>query len=238
MRVFKNKMASRRLKNAPGIILVVLLLGLLGYFLGWSKVLEIKSIEISAQGNETLVTPVIVPKDVHIGLPMARVSSQRISHDLASMTWISNIKVERRWLAHDVRITISAHRPIAQYFDSAGSTKYFDSAGYSFVSPNPPSGLPVISFGQQDDTSRAAVASFLAETPSDLTAGLISLGVDSTQEIVLTTELPGFSQLEIHWGTDKDIALKVKVLHQLLGLPENRKITTVDLSNPMTPVVK
>lgn len=233
-----KKMASRRLKNAPGIFLVILLLGLLGYFLGWSKVLEIKSIEISAQGNESLVTPIIIPKDVHIGLPMARVSSQRISHDLAAMTWISNIKIERRWLAHDVRITISAHLPIAQYFDSAGSTKYFDSAGYSFVSPHPPSGLPVISFGQPDDSSRAAVASFLSETPSDITARLISLGVDSAEGIVLTTALPGFSQLEIHWGTNTNIALKVKVLRQLLGLPENRKITTVDLSNPMTPVVK
>ena len=55
---------------------------------------------------------------------------------------------------------------------------------------------------------------------------------------MLTTALPGFSQLEIHWGFDRDIALKVKVLRQLLTLPENKKITAVDLSNPNTPVVK
>lgn len=231
-------MSKRRFKNAPGIILVSLLIGLVGYLLGWSKVLEIKSIEITAQGNEALVRPIIIPKDVRIGLPIARVSSQRISQDLASMTWIENIKIERRWLAHDVRITIRAHRPIAQYFDSSGMTKYFDSAGYSFVSPHPPTGLPVISFGHQDDTSRATVASFLSETPRDITTRLISLGVDSSEKIVLLASLPGFSQLEIHWGTDIDIPLKVKVLRQLLALPENKKITAVDLTNPLTPVVK
>lgn len=79
-------MRKRRFKSAPGIVLTVLLIGLLGYFLGWSKVLEVKSIEITAQGNEALVTPIIVPKDIRVGLPMARVSSERIKHDLAGMS--------------------------------------------------------------------------------------------------------------------------------------------------------
>ncbi len=231
-------MRKRRFRNAPGIILAVLLIGLLGYFLGWSKALEIKTIEISAQGNEALVTPVIVPKDLRIGLPIARVSSQRIVQDLSGMTWISKIKVNRRWLAHDVRITISEHHPIAQYFDSAGTTNYFDSKGYSFISPNPPTGLPVINFGDPSDASRSAIANFLAQIPSDITAKLINLSIDSTEQIVLTAALPGFAQLEIHWGSDSNISLKVKVLRQLLTLPENGKITVADVSNPLTPVVK
>ena len=231
-------MRKRRFRNAPGIILIIALIGILGYFLGWSKVLAVRTIEISAQGNEALVTPVIIPKDLHIGLPMARVSTQRIAHDLAGMSWIAKIKVNRRWLAHDVKVIISEHHPIAKYFDNSGVTKYFDSKGYSFISPNPPNGIPAISFGDQSDTSRAAVATFLSQTPSDITAKLINLGVESSDQIVLSTSLPGFAQLEIHWGSDTDIALKVKVLRQLLTLPENAKITTVDLSNPLTPVVK
>jgi cell division septal protein FtsQ len=231
-------MRRRRFRNAPGIILFLSLIGLLGYFLGWSKVLEIRSIEISAAGNEALITPVIVPKDLHIGLPMARLSTQRITHDLAGMTWIAKIRINRRWLAHDVRITISEHRAIAKYFDNSGMTRYFDSQGYSFVSPNPPSGIPVISFGDQGDASRAAVATFLSQTPTDLTANLISLSVDSADQIALATKLPGFPELEIHWGNESDIALKVKVLRQLLVLPENGKVTMVDLSNPLTPVVR
>ena len=231
-------MRKRRFKSAPGIVLTVLLIGLLGYFLGWSKVLEVKRIEITAHGNEALVTPIIVPKDIRVGLPMARVSSERIKHDLAGMSWISSIKVNRRWLAHDVRITITEHRAIAEYVDSTGATKYFDSKGYSFISPNPPSAIPVISFGDPSDASRAAVAEFLSQTPSDITASMLSLSVDTNQQIVLSTVLPKFSQLEIRWGGASDLGLKVKVLRQLLALPENKKITSVDLSNPLTPVVK
>jgi len=231
-------MRKRRFKNAPGIVLAILLIGLLGYLLGWSKVFAVKSIEISAAGNESLVTPVIVPKDLHIGLPIARVSSQRIAHDLTNMTWISAIKVDRRWMAHDVRITITEHHPIAQYQDQSGVTKYFDATGYSFISPNPPSGIPEISFGDQSPAALSAVATFLSQTPSDLTTGLISLSVDSQMQIVLTTALPGYTQLEIHWGDATDIALKVKVLRQLLTLPENKKISSVDLSHPLTPFVK
>ena len=231
-------MRKRRFRNAPGVILVIALIGILGYFLGWSKVLAIRSIEITAEGNEALVAPVIVPKDLHIGLPMARVSTQRIAHDLAGMSWVADIKVNRRWLAHDVKIVITEHHPIAKYFDTSGVTKYFDSHGYSFNSPNPPVGMPIISFGDQSDASRAAVATFLSLTPPDITAKLISLSVESSDQIVLSTSLPGYSQLEIHWGSNSNIALKVKVLRQLLTLPENAKITTVDLSNPLTPVVK
>ena len=231
-------MRKKRLRNAPGIVLLVLLVGVLGYFLGWSKVLAIKSIEITAAGNETLVTPRIVPKDIHIGLPMARVSSERIKHDLANMSWIEKITINRRWLAHDLRITITEHNPIAQYLDSQGQTEYFDSHGYSFVSPNPPSGLPIITFTHQDQQSRNAVAQFLASAPNDLTVGMTSLYVDSIDQILLTTSLPGYQQLIINWGTATEIPLKVRILRQLWTLPENKKITNVDLTNPLTPIVK
>ena len=231
-------MRKRRLRNAPGLVLIILLIGVLGYFLGWSKVLAIKNIEISAAGNEALVAPLIEPKDIHIGLPMARVSSQRIKDDLASMTWIEKITINRRWLAHDMRITITEHHPIAQYQDNQGQTEYFDSGGYSFISPNPPTGLPVITFIHQDQQSRSAVAQFLVAAPGDLTIGMTSLSVDASDQILLTTALPRYPQLIISWGAATEIPLKVKVLRELLALPENKKITNVDLTNPSTPIVK
>ena len=123
-------MRKRRYRNAPGIFLAVVLIGLIGYFLGWSKALEIRTIEITAAGNEAIVTPLLIPKDLHIGMPIARVSSQRIAHDLSALTWVDTIKVNRRWLAHDVRITITEHLPIAQYVDTQGSIEYFDASGY------------------------------------------------------------------------------------------------------------
>lgn len=231
-------MRKRRFRNAPGIFLVVLLIGLLGYLLGWSKFLEIKSIEISAAGNESIVTPIIVPKDLRIGLPMARVSTQRITHDLGSLTWINKITISRRWLAHDVKIFITDRRAVARYVDSNGVIEYFDPGGYNFTSPNPPTGIPTIDFGSQSGTSRSTVATFLAQTPNDLTAKMLSLSVDEQNQITLTTAVPGYKELTIAWGGVDQLSLKVKVLRQLLTLPENKKIVNVDLTNPMTPVVK
>jgi len=231
-------MRKRRFRNAPGIFLALVLIGLLGYFLGWSKALEIRSIEISAAGNEAIVTQLLIPKDLHIGLPIARVSSQRIAHDLSALTWVDTIKVNRRWLAHDLRITITEHHPIAQYVDTQGQTEYFDAGGYNFITPNPPSGLPVINFAIVGADSRTAIATFLSQTPPDLTANLSSLSVDQNNQVNLTTTISGYPQLAISWGTAADIPLKVRVLRQLLALPENKKITSADLSNPLTPIVK
>ena len=231
-------MRKRRFRSAPGIFLVIALIGVVGYLLGWSKALEIRTIEIFASGNESLVKPILIPKDLRIGMPMARVSAQRISHDLAGFTWISSIKINRRWFAHDVRITITEHQAIAQYVNSNGSTEYFDQMGFNFSSPNPPVGLPAINFTLESPASRGAIASFLAQIPGDLTAHLSSLSVDSENQVEMTTTLPRFRNLVIAWGSTTDIPFKVKVLRQLLALGENKKVTSADLSSPMTPVVK
>jgi len=236
-------MRKPKLGNAPVIVLLIALVGVAGYFLGWSKTFAIRTIEISAQGNEALVSPLIVPKDLRIGLPIARVSPSRIKNDLRSLDWIATIRVNRRWLAHDVKVTITAHVPIAQYQDTSASsqsaqTKYFDASGYSFISPNPPTNLPTINFATQDSQSKEAIAHFLSQIPMDLTSHLMSLAIDSSQNIYLSTKLPGYDQLQINWGTPDNLDFKVKVLRQLLTLKENKKITSVDLSSPNDPVVK
>lgn len=231
-------MRRRRYRNAPAILLVITFVGIVGYLLGWSKALEIRHIELSAAGNETLVLPILVPNDLHIGLPMARVSNQRITHDLARFTWIKDIRVDRRWLAHDVKITISERKAVAQYVDGQGITQYFDGKGYNFTTPIPPSGIPTINFAQEGAEPRGAVATFLAQTPSDITSNMSGLAVDAHNQISLRTKLAGYANLSIAWGIASDLALKVQVLRQLLTLPENKKIISVDLSSPLTPVVK
>jgi cell division protein FtsQ len=231
-------MRRPRFRNAPGILLVIALLGVLGYLLGWSKALEIRHLEIVAAGNEAVVLPILVPQDLHVGLPMARVSNRRITHDLSRFTWIREIKIERRWLAHDVKVKISERKAVAQYLDGQGVIQYFDAGGTHFTSPNPPSGIPTINFVQESADARSSVATFLAQTPQDLTANLLSLSVDIRNQISLRTKVKGYADLSISWGTVTELSLKVQVLRQLLTRPENIKIVSVDISNPLTPVVK
>ena len=231
-------MRKSRFHHAPAIFLAVVLVGLAGYFLGWSKTLAIRTIEITAAGNENLVKPLIVPRDLYLGLPIARVSVKRIHQDLSTQTWINEIRIERRWLDHDVRILITERRAIAQYTDSSGAIQYFDSTGHNFIAPNPPTGIPTIHFEDETPAARSAIATFLSQTPADLTANLLSLAVDRGDEIQLSTSIPGHESLAISWGSATQIPLKVKVLRQLLTLPENKKISSINLSAPLNPFVK
>ena len=48
----------------------------------------------------------------------------------------------------------------------------------------------------------------------------------------------GEQEVLIRWGSATEIALKIKVLQGLLALPENTKLRVVDLSAPLTPIVK
>ena len=47
----------------------------------------------------------------------------------------------------------------------------------------------------------------------------------------------GNGALQIIWGESKEIALKVAIYNRLLALPENSKISGMDLENPANPVV-
>ena len=206
--------------------------------LGWSKTFAVRSIQVGAAGNESIVLPLIVPKDIHLGMPMARVSAKRIATDLSSQTWIDHISVSRGWFSHRLRISITEHRAIAQYVDEHGAVQYFDSQGISFTSPNPPSNLPTITFSDQTQVSRAAVALFLASTPMELLTGMTSLSVDGSNDIHQVTSVMGHQGLVISWGGASELSLKTRVLLGLLALPENKKITQVDLTTPQTPIVR
>lgn len=231
-------MRKHRFHHAPAIFLAVALVAVAGYLLGWSKALAIRTIEINAFGNESLIAPVLIPKDLHIGMPIARVSGERISRDLAAFSWVNRVTVKKGWFTHDLHITVTEHKAIAQYIDDKGVTEYFDSNGFNFIAPHPVLGLTSINFARAGADSRSAIALYLAQVPSDLTTHLSSLSIDGHNQVVISTALPGFNNLTISWGNVSQISLKVQVLRQLLTLKENKGLTAIDLSNPMDPVVK
>ena len=44
--------------------------------------------------------------------------------------------------------------------------------------------------------------------------------------------------LKVTWGDNQDLSLKIKVFRELLQLPENAKIVRMDLTSPLSPIVK
>jgi hypothetical protein len=43
--------------------------------------------------------------------------------------------------------------------------------------------------------------------------------------------------LEVKWGINSENELKTRVYQRILALPENKKITKIDLSAPHAPIV-
>lgn len=230
-----RKFPSLRSKNLPVIALLLVLVSLLAYILGWSKLLVVKKIVLVANGNELLISQIIEPTDIRIGLPLARVNVSKINRDLATQKWIKQLKINRHWTTGNVSIAITPRVPIARY-EVNGTISYFDSQGISFTAPSAPVNLPLITFSLEDQAAKQAVADFLAQVPTDFLAGMSELRVLSAESIKMTTSLPGFNSLEISWGSPTQLSLKINVLRHLLALGDNSKVIRIDLTNPSAPV--
>lgn len=224
-----------RSKNLPVIALVLALVILSAYVLGWSKLLVVKKINLAANGNEIAISQIIEPTDIHIGLPLARVNVSKISRDLSSQTWIKKLKVNRHWTTGNVSIVVTPRIPVARY-EVNGNINYFDSEGITFTAPSAPPNLPLITFSSEGQASKQAVAEFLAQIPADFLAGMSELRVLSPESIKMATSLPGYKNLEVSWGSPTELPLKVNVLRHLLALGDNSKVIRIDLTNPSQPV--
>lgn len=224
-----------RSKNLPVIALVLALVILSAYVLGWSKLLVVKKINLAANGNEIAISQIIEPTDIHIGLPLARVNVSKISRDLSSQTWIKQLKVNRHWTTGNVSIVVTPRIPVARY-EVNGNINYFDSEGITFTAPSAPPNLPLITFSSEGQASKQAVAEFLAQIPADFLAGMSELRVLSPESIKMATSLPGYKNLEVSWGSPTELPLKVNVLRHLLALGDNSKVIRIDLTNPSQPV--
>ena len=208
---------------------------LFAFVLGWSKLLVVKKIDFAANGNEGIVSQIIEPTDIHIGLPLARINFSKINRDLSSQKWIKRLKVNRHWATGNVSIEVTPRIPVARY-EANGSINYFDSEGITFTAPSAPTSLPLITFSSEGQTSKQAVADFLAQIPADFLAGMSELRVLSPESIKMATSLSGYKNLEISWGSPTELPLKVNVLRHLLALGDNSKVIRVDLANPLQPV--
>jgi hypothetical protein len=236
----REKQDKKRNSPTPVITLMIFLVGLLVYLLGWSPLLSIKTIEISAGGFESVISPIVVPSKAHIGLPLARVSVSRISREVLREDWVRSINIDRRWLHRDLTIVVEPRIPIARFSETNGATKFFDHSGVSFSLPIERASsakLPTVTFDSANQISRSSAAFFLAQAPSNLIAGMSALHVDRAGRVTLMTKIRGFPSLLIHWGNESDTALKARIINKLLGMAENKKILTIDLSNPLAPIV-
>lgn len=227
---------------------VTSILGGLIYVLGWSSLLTIQAVEIKGTNQGNLISAQLLAgrSNLVLGEPLARINPKHEENLITDLEWVKQTEVSRNWWTREVQVLVTPKIPIA-IFKIAGATstkpRYLASDGTDFQSPQNFSNLATISLinnGQNLVGQRRIIASFVASLPADLIPGLENLEITKKGEVIMATELRK-PALRINWGSSnssEEIVIKSNVLKDLLDLPENKKITYVDLTVANAPIVK
>jgi cell division septal protein FtsQ len=227
---------------------VTSILGGLIYVLGWSSLLTIQAVEIKGTNQGNLISAQLLAgrSNLVLGEPLARINPKHEENLIADLEWVKQAEVSRNWWTREVQVLVTPKIPIAIFkIAGAASTnpRYLASDGTDFQSPQNFTNLATISLinnGQNLVGQRRIIASFVASLPADLIPGLENLEITKKGEVIMATELRK-PALRINWGSSnssEEIVIKSNVLRDLLDLPENKKITYVDLTVANAPIVK
>jgi cell division protein FtsQ len=219
--------------NYRKFIAPLLVVALLGYILGWSSLLEIRTIEVSGiEGSKTLTAKKVIKRSgIKRGDKLARVNSGTIARALQGYPEIAQVEVNRKPL-HTVEISI-----ITRSIDLAiasGDGKYLlgDITGTTFVEVNrAPRGIPIITGDRRFLADGMTIYSAL---PKKIRSRVEKIALPSSASISFSLR----GGLSILWGSASNQEAKLTVLQALLAAPENKKARFIDIATPLTPTVR
>jgi cell division septal protein FtsQ len=205
------------------IALPILLIIGATYALGYSSLFTVSSVEII--GAQSTVNPGVVK-----GEKLARIQPRVIATKFEDLTWVKKAEVSRDWISGKVTIRILERTPVALF-----NGKAFDAEGNSFqLQSGNSSGLVQI---QANDAALALKAvDLLSSLDSQLIQTLQLIKVQGSGSIDLQLAL-GERNIEVKWGINSENELKTRVYRAVLALPENKKVTRIDVSAPHAPIV-
>ena len=248
---------SSRIRRRVTWLALLITVGALAYVLGWSHIFRVTGIAIDGlqpQGTQIVSAQIKRESLIAIDQPIARVDSRVVKRALLKNQWVGDVRINRHWLSGEIHIFVDQKEPIAR-INSASGFLYLTSNGEIAEFPAELS-KPVPELdGAYNVKSNATLAFQLL---NELVGGLADAFPNQTnpsqtnQEngVVIrkmtigsatsfsTNVAIGEQEVLIRWGSATEIALKIKVLQGLLALPENTKLRVVDLSAPLTPIVK
>jgi cell division septal protein FtsQ len=211
-------------KRFTFIALPILLLAGSAYLLGYSTVFTVSNVEII--GIKSAINP-----GVSKGEKLARIQPRVIATKFENLAWVKNAEVSRNWFNGKVTIRIIERTPIAIYNDKA-----FDIEGKTFDLQG--SGTSELVQIQASDTKSALEAlDLLTVLDSQIKQSLRTVTVQKTGSLDLLLAQDS-GTLEIKWGLNSENELKTRVYEEIIALPENNRVTRIDLSAPHAPIVK
>jgi cell division protein FtsQ len=205
------------------VALPILMIAGATYALGYSTLFTVSSVEII--GSRLNINPGVIK-----GEKLARIQPKVIATKFENMTWVKKAEVSRDWISGKVTVRILERTPVALY-----NGKAFDVEGKSFQLQNGKTS-DLIQIQAIDATSALKAVDLLNSLDSQLSQTLKSIKVQNSGSLELQLA-QGDRILEVKWGINSENELKTRVYQRILALPENKKITKIDLSAPHAPIV-
>ena len=242
------------MKKLVAIIAAILTAGA-AYLLGWSDFLPVKRVSIMEEDKE-IVSELKAklsesPNPVEKGEPIARVDKREITARLRTLIWVDSVEVRRNFFSGEVKISVEPRSAIAQLDPKwsanpaelafLGADLDFFYVPRSEVAKAGKSGnvdwseLPSLTLGSDDLQLRQDVQTLMLAL-KEAGASIQTLSAVDKESLTSRISLAG-RQLDISWGSVKELPLKLDVLQRLIELKANRNVKRVDLSNPISPIV-
>ncbi|CAN2191161.1 cell division protein FtsQ [Candidatus Nanopelagicaceae bacterium] len=212
-------------------ILAILLIAGLAYLLGWSNVFTIKVISYQGAPTKSSEQTVKGLTNLNIGERLARIEVRKISSRINTLPWVKSVDISRNWISGNVSVSVTSRVPIATF-----NGQLMDATGKRFDLPGGFK-LEVPSVFAKDPKSGLAAIALFTKLPTEFSTRTSAFTAKSPENIFFNIS-EGKRTLRVVWGAGTDIELKLKVYKALLALPENKRITKIDLTEPYSPIVK
>jgi cell division septal protein FtsQ len=226
---------TRKFLSLPSAIIFVIV-GALAYLLGWSSIFTVTSVEISGAPTAAIQVEIEKKSEIEIGQQLARVNPQSVARKVEKSPWIKDVAISRDWLSGLVRIEVNPRQPLAFFNSDQVPGQTIDEEGRLFSLPgytNPD--LALISAKSPESALEAN--ELFTQLPKNFRAQITSMTATSSNTFTLNSVIEG-REIRIRWGDSQDMAIKISVINKLLKLPENKRITLIDVVAPYAPIVK
>lgn len=208
------------------LVAVVLLLGVLGWVVGWSPVLTVRRIDVVG-GDPASAAQARQLAGSALGTPLARVPTGQIATQVQTIASVQSVQVQRHWPSTLV-LVLTDRVPVAAVA-TVGGYALVDASGTSYsLVRTAPAGLPLLTGA--DGPGRTATLAVLAALPEPLLAQVRSATGRSDADVVLTLA----SGTRIGWGAPAQSSRKVAIVLALLP----RRPAYVDVSAPDLPATR
>jgi len=210
---------------------VILLISGLAYLLGWSNVLTVKEITYLGAPTKSSETTIKNLARLEVGDRLARVEIRKIAGRIQTLPWVDSADLSRNWISGKIVVAVTPRVPIATF-----NGQLMDAKGKRFELPGGFE-LKLPSVFAKDAKSGLAAIKLFTKLPAEFSTRTSAFTATSPENIYFKI-VEGKRSINVIWGADKEIDLKLKVYKALVALPENSKINKIDLTEPRSPIVK